>query len=205
MERLTTSPAPMVLASASPRRRELLAAMGVPFTVDASPLNEPAERPSAVTPRQWAEAVAYYKARSVAELHPGAWVLGADTLVSCAGLVLGKPADLADARRMLELQARLPGDVITGVALVRCAMNADPSIVAGAERLLFSDVSRVWMRDDEHLRSEYLLGGDWQGKAGAYGIQNVGDRLVERLEGSFSNVVGLPVERLQTILSRLLR
>lgn len=183
----------LILASASPRRRELLAGLGVPFTVEPPPLAEPRERPAGVSPRAWAEALAYFKARCVAERRPAQWVLGADTIVVCAGRVLGKPADVVEARAMLELQARQPADVITGVALVR--------VGAVAERRLTSEVTRVWMRDDAEQREAYLAAGDWADKAGAYGIQHSGDRLVERIEGSFSNVVGLPVERLDRLLA----
>src|SRR5262245_5572762 len=90
---------PLILASASPRRSDLLREMGVRFDVRPSPLREPAEKPVGTSPRVWAEAVAVFKARSVANLNPGRWVLGADTIVVCSGRVLGKPEDLDDARR----------------------------------------------------------------------------------------------------------
>jgi septum formation protein len=183
----------MILASASPRRRELLAGLGVRFTVEPPRLAEPRERPSGVRPRAWAEALAYFKARCVADGRPRHWVLGADTVVACAGRVLGKPADQAEARGMLELQAREPADVITGVALVR--------VGAVVERRIASAVTRVWMRDDASEREAYLAGGGWMGKAGAYGIQEAGDRLVESIDGSFSNVVGLPAELLARLLA----
>lgn len=183
----------LILASASPRRRELLAALGVPFTVEPAGLTEPREPPAGVGARAWAEALAYFKARCVAEGRPGRWVLGADTIVVCAGRLLGKPAGVVEARQMLELQARQPAEVITGVALVRIG-----DVVA---RHLASAVTRVWMRDDPMEREKYLVLGDWTDKAGAYGIQEVGDRLVERIEGSISNVVGLPVELLTGLLA----
>lgn len=184
----------LILASASPRRRELLDALGARFEVHPAPLEEPRDKPAHLTPAAWVEALAYYKARAVADQHPGVWVLGADTIVVCEGQILGKPRDLADARDMLELQARRPSEVITGLALVR-----------GGEcftRAITHDATRVWMRDRADLRESYLLAGDWQGKAGAYGIQDVGDALVERRIGSFSNVVGLPVERAEPLLRR---
>jgi septum formation protein len=91
---------------------------------------------------------------------------------------------------MLQLQAGRASEVITGVALVRV------DEFGGVRRIVGHDVTHVWMRDDAMYRSEYLASGDWAGKAGAYGIQDVGDRLVERIDGSFSNVVGLPTELL---------
>jgi septum formation protein len=204
---------PIVLASASPRRRQLLHDAGIAFTVCEPPYAEPALMPATVTPRHWAEALAYFKARSVAERVRGQWVLGADTLVCCAGQVLGKPLDEADARRMLALQARRPGDVITGVALVRVSVSGENE--PACRRRILSDVTRVWMYDAPELRARYLASGQWHGKAGAYGIQEIGvdvgmehesrsaseRSLVERIEGSFSNVVGLPVERLGELLS----
>lgn len=184
----------LILASASARRRELLERVYPGFAVEPCALPEPVRRPAGTSARQWAEALAYFKARAIAERHPGSWVLGADTLVACGDALLGKPWDLADARRMLELQVRTPGDVVTGVCLVR----------QGAEerRITRSDVTRVWMRDDAAAREAYLHSGDWEGKAGAYGLQTVGDRLVDRIEGSFSNVVGLPLELVAGMLRK---
>lgn len=187
---LTTA---LIVASASPRRHALLRELGLPFEVRAGPLPEPDAPPSGLSPRGWAEALAYFKARSVSRLARGRWVLGADTIVACGGSILGKPTDERDARRMLELQARMPGDVITGMALVR----EDEAIT----RLVSSAVTRVWMRDDENAREAYLRSGEWRDKAGAYGIQDVGDVLVERVEGSRSNVVGLPLELLREMLT----
>jgi septum formation protein len=183
----------IILASASPRRRELLAQIYPAFDVEPSPHEEPLRRSENVPPAQWAQALAYYKARGVADGHPGRWVLGADTIVACAGRVLGKPRDVADAQEMLVLQARQVSDVLTGVCLLR---RGDTG-----QRLSPVGTTRVWMDDDPPAREAYLRSGDWQAKAGAYGIQDVGDRLVERIEGSFSNVVGLPLE----LVARLLR
>jgi septum formation protein len=183
----------LILASASARRCALLAEVCPAFDVQPCPYAEPQRKSAKVPPRQWVEAVAYFKARGVAECRPRRWVLGADTIVVCAGELLGKPRDRDDARRMLELQARAASEVLTGVCLVR--MDSDPQRVSAA------DVTRIWMHDDPAARETYLRTGDWQGKAGAYGIQDVGDRLVARIEGSFSNVVGLPLE----LVARMLR
>jgi septum formation protein len=183
----------LVLASASPRRRKLLAELGLRFEVCPCPLPEPGRKPAAVAPAAWAEALAHFKAGAVADRHCGRWVLGADTIVVCAGILLGKPRDVHDARRMLELQAGRVTEVITGACLVRRADDV--------RRIIGHEVTLVWMRDALEERRSYLAGGDWRGKAGAYGIQSVGDRLVERLEGSFSNVVGLPL----TLVERMLR
>ena len=185
----------IILASASPRRRELLAQIYPAFDVEVCALEEPVPHSEEISPPAWAEALAYYKARCVAERRPNRWVLGADTIVVCDRRILGKPRDLDDARAMLELQARHVSEVMTGICLVR--RGADD------RRVTQVDVTRVWMRDDAAQREAYLRSGDWAEKAGAYGIQTVGDRLVARLEGSFSNVVGLPLERLARLLAHV--
>jgi septum formation protein len=182
----------LILASASPRRRKLLTELGLCFDVHPCPLTEPVVKPPEVAPAAWAEALAYFKARAIADRCPGHWVLGADTIVVCAGQLLGKPRDMNDARRMLELQAGRPTDVITGVCVVRSGESF--------RRILGHRVTVVWMRDAPEERRAYLESQDWRGKAGAYGIQNVGDRLIEHLEGSFSNVVGLPVGLVRRML-----
>jgi septum formation protein len=186
--------AKLILASASPRRQALLREMLPHFDVTACQRAEPQHKPAGLSALAWVQALAYYKARGVAEAQPGRWVLGADTIVVCGESLLGKPADEADAARMLALQAGRPSVVITGVCLMRMGGTV--------QRLFLVDSTRVWMRADPQEVAAYLRSGDWQGKAGAYGIQDVGDRLVERIEGSFSNVVGLPVERLAHVLRR---
>jgi septum formation protein len=183
----------LILASASSRRRELLARVYSAFDVEAAPYEEPQQKPAEVPPEQWAQALAYFKARAVAERHRDRWVLAADTIVVCGGHILGKPHDEVEARAMLELQAARVSDVLTGVCLLRRGM--------AEQRVSQVERTRVWMRDDPVEREAYLRSGDWRAKAGAYGIQNVGDRLVERIDGSFSNVVGLPLE----LVARLLR
>ncbi|MFO0839450.1 MAG: Maf family protein [Phycisphaerae bacterium] len=200
---------PIVLASASPRRAELLRGLGIDFVVEPSPFPEPNARPTHVAIREWAEAMAYFKARAVAERVNGRWVLGADTVVACAGRMLGKPRDLDDARRMLEMQAGVASDVVSGVALLRRGevRRAENASVTSNDRepaldtFISSERTRVYMRDDKRLRDAYLASGDWRGKAGAYGIQDVGDALVERIEGGFDNVVGLPT----SCVARMLR
>lgn len=181
-----------ILASASPRRRAILSEMGLRFRVLPCALAEPTERPAGVAPAAWAEALAHFKARAVADEHEGEWVLGADTVVWCGGELLGKPRDPDDARRMLRKQAERASDVITGVCVCRAGRSA--------WRCISHAVTKVWMRDCPEQLDAYLDSGDWRGKAGAYGIQTVGDRLVRRIDGSFSNVVGLPRELVERVL-----
>lgn len=196
----------IILASASPRRRELLRGLVDPLEVVAPALSEPRHRPARVSAAAWAEALAYFKARTIADTHPGAWVIGADTVVWCAGELLGKPRDADHARRMLELQSGGEAEVITGVALLRVGPDDSGPVTgtgaaSGVRRFFGHAVSRVWMRDSPAFVESYLASGDWRGKAGAYGIQDTADKWIARIEGSFSNVVGLPVE----LVSRMLR
>lgn len=181
---------PLLLASASAQRRVILESMCTPFEVAPSLLPEPAWRPR-LAPARWAEALAYFKARAVAERHPGRQVLGADTLVVCERRILGKPIDRRDAEEMLRLQAGRGAEVITGVCL----------LTPGRLRRVAHERTVVWMRDSPAERAAYLESGAWAGKAGAYGIQGMDDRLIERVEGCFSNVVGLPSRLVQRLLA----
>ncbi|HUS93284.1 MAG TPA: Maf family protein [Phycisphaerae bacterium] len=184
---------PLVLASSSPRRRQLLADAGLSFDVVPPPFGEPEELPEDLTPTRRAEALAYFKARAVAECRPEACVLGADTIVAADGRVLGKPADRADAERMLRGLSGTRHAVITGVAL----------LMPCGRRLIASETTYVTMRPmTEQEIADYLASGEWIGKAGAYAIQETADRFVVGLEGSFSNVVGLPVELVERLIGR---
>ncbi len=181
----------LVLASASPRRRELLAQAGISFEVVAPTIPELDEVVSKLPPAQQAEALAFFKARSVWDADPARWVLGADTIVALGGQVLGKPRDRQHAGQILSSLSGTRHVVITGLALL-----------SPADRSIASDSTYVTMRklSDQEIES-YLDSGLWAGKAGAYGIQEIGDRFVEHVEGSFSNVMGLPME----LLDRMLR
>lgn len=187
----------LILASASPRRRDLAPKLGWDVVIHPCRIPEPALPPQSVAPRAWAAALAYFKARAVGEAQRNQVVLGADTIVAVDHRILGKPADEHEARAMLNIQAGRSSEVITGICLLR--------IGAAAARLISCDVTRVWMRDDPSERERYLVSGEWAGKAGAYGIQDMGDRLVEKVEGSLTNVVGLPLEKLARLLAQWTR
>ncbi len=151
-------------------------------------IDEPTDLGASLSPAGLAEALAYFKARSVADVREAACVVGADTIVATAGpssRVLGKPADRHDAERMLRSLSGTRHQVITGVAVIG----------PGARRQIASDLTYVTMRPmtDSEIAA-YLESGEWIGKAGAYAIQETADRFVDKVEGSFSNVVGLPVE-----------
>jgi len=177
----------LILASASPRRQELLEEARIPFQVDAPSIEEwdSATHPE-LSPSELVRANARRKAEAVAARHPGSPVLAADTLVCCEGRILGKPADAAQAAAMLAWLAGRTHEVLTGVAL------RDP-----ASRTLREHVARtrVTFRPlDAAQIAAYLAKVHVLDKAGAYALQDHGFDLVERIEGSRTNVIGLPME-----------
>jgi septum formation protein len=182
---------PLILASASPRRAELLRQLQPEFEIVPSDATEISD--GQFTPQELCQLNAHRKARAVAKKIPDALVLGADTLVFLDGEIMGKPRDLADARRML---ARLQGrthQVVTGVSLIH---------LRGHRERLFAVSTDVTFRPlDEKQISDYLSKINPLDKAGAYAIQEHGDLIVSEVSGSFSNVVGLPVERLDEELA----
>jgi septum formation protein len=154
----------------------------------APPLPEPAASAEGLSPAQQAEALSYFKASSVADRLAEGVVLGADTIAALGGEIFGKPADRGDAERILRRLGGTTHEVITGVTLLDAATR---------QRLVRHAVTAVTMRSFHEVRLQaYLDSNEWQGKAGAYGIQDRGDEFVERIEGSFDNVVGLPTELL---------
>ncbi len=190
-------PARLILASASPRRAELLREHGYDFTVVESPLIEPAEFTDDVSPVERAESSSYFKAKSVVGIVEDAWILAADTIATVDGRVFGKPADRSDARTILQSLSGTTHQVITGVTLLDASNGA---------RLIRHDSTDVVMRELSAAEIEdYLDSNAWEGKAGAYGIQDKGDAFVERIEGSFTNVVGLPMELVAQMLDEFSR
>lgn len=175
---------PLILASSSPRRRQLLEMLGIPMRV--IPPNLPEVRRPAETPIDYVERLAREKAFSV----PGRLVLGADTTVIVRDQVLEKPEGVADALRMLrKLQGRTH-QVVTSVALV-------------ADGLLHqaTDITNVtFRRADDAMLEAYVATGEPMDKAGAYGIQGYGAALVERIEGDFFSVMGLPIRLVLNLL-----
>lgn len=173
----------IVLASGSPRRRELLERAGLRFEVQPSPAEELHD--PALEPWHLCEENAWLKASAVAALRPGDWIIGADTLVFLDGEPLGKPADLAAARAMLRRLAGREQQVCTGACVI------DPE---GRARRLHA-ISSVRFRPlTEAEIDAYLELVDPLDKAGGYAIQEHGERLVEEIRGPFDNVVGLPVD-----------
>ena len=185
--------ADFILASASPRRKELLERAGYKFIVDASGIDE--NCCDKAHPIEYAAQLALAKAGDVAKRHPNMFVLGADTIAACDGLIIGKPADAADAERITKLLFSKPHKVITAVAVVR--------ICDGIE-ILRADTTIVYPKKmtDDMIR-KHLASGTWQGKAGAYAIQETGDEFVDSIDGSITNVMGLPMEIIEEIFAEL--
>ena len=194
--RKTATGCRLVLASSSPRRRELLAGAGVEFEVVPPPIDEPTGDCRRVGPVQQAEALAFFKAAAVHELHRDAWVLAADTIVALDGVILGKPDDEAGARGMLRTLSGTRHAVITGVALLS---------PGGTRRLAAAQTYVTMQAMSDAEIDEYIAGGEWVGKAGSYAIQESADRFVESVEGSFTNVVGLPMELVTRLLDKKAR
>ena len=181
---------PLVLASASPRRAELLTSAGFQFTVEAADVDE-TERPGE-SPEAYVVRVARDKARTVAgrRRQPGEVVLAADTTVVAGGEILAKPVDETGAIRMLTLLSGAVHDVFTGV-------------VAIADQVEIEEVVRTRVHLRPVTREEiswYVASGEPMGKAGAYGIQGRAARFIDRIEGSWSAVVGLPVAAVHRLL-----
>ncbi len=183
----------LVLASASPRRQELLRNAGIAFEV------QPADIPEDPLPgegaKHCAERLAREKALAVARQRPHDVVLGADTAVVVEGQydgeLLGKPSDAADAARMLRMLSGREHQVITGVCLV---VNGQTSVASETTLVTVSEIT------DEDI-AEYVASGEPMDKAGAYAIQGIASRWIPRIEGDYSNVVGLPV----ALVFRMLR
>ncbi len=180
--------APLILASASPRRVQLLQQAGAEFTVkDPGPDRD---WPGEAAPRSGVRALALDKAKRVAAERPDAVVLGADTVVVIRGERLGKPASTNEARAMLQRLHGRKHEVWTGLALVH-----------GGEQRTAAECTVVRMAKlSERDLEAYLATGESLDKAGAYGIQGLAGQFVKGIEGDYTNVVGLPLARLRTLL-----
>jgi septum formation protein len=183
---------PLVLASGSPRRRELLARVGVAVEVMPPDVDE-SRRPEGA-PLPYVRRVARSKAAAVARRLPDRWVLAADTIVEVDGEILGKPSDAADARRMWELMAGRSHQVITVFALR--GPGSREVVREVATEVIFRAAS-----PDEI--AAYLRAGEWRDKAGGYAAQGMAAAFVSGVRGSFTNVVGLPLVEVLEELARV--
>ena len=184
----------LILASQSPHRLELLRNAG--YSVSAIPANIPEPDPAAFPDFESGLIhIATLKARAVFKTGAAGLILAADTVGVVAGQVFGKPLDRSDARRMLAAISGTVHQVCTGWCLLR---TSDQLHVAGVECTTIT--MRAWTADEFE---SYLDGGDWIGKSGAYGLQLPNDPFVTNIAGSPSNVVGIPLERLATVVAEL--
>jgi septum formation protein len=178
----------LVLASSSPRRRELLTVLGIPFTVQSADIDESAQAGEA--PSQYAARLAREKAQAIAKSRPADSVLGADTIVILGNEVLGKPSGTADAQRMLRTLSGKVHQVTTAVCLVT---NGDCS-----EHV---ETTHVFVREIPQAEIDaYVASGEPMDKAGAYAIQGGAAKWIYRIEGDYFNVVGLPVAAVWNLL-----
>ncbi len=181
----------LILASASPRRRELLERYHTELNIDPSPGPDvPPERPG---PAEIVKALSAAKAADVAARHPGELVIGADTIVELDGVILGKPVDRDDAFRMLRMLSGREHRVYTGVTIFRDDLLSSE---AEATRVFFREMT------DEQINA-YIDTGEPMDKAGAYGCQGAASLFIEKIEGDFFNVMGLPLCHLGQMLERL--
>ena len=181
----------LILASTSPRRRELLALLGITFDV-LPPTAEEVPFP-ALAPGEQAAQFALDKARSIAERYPDDLVLGGDTVIDIDGLLLGKPRDRKEAETMLRHLRGRGHAVHTGIALLRHVSHTTVTHL---------ETARVWLTPftDETLQ-QYLDTNESMDKAGAYSIQGEGARLIEKIEGDYPTIVGLPLRRAAALLA----
>ncbi len=187
-----TGTAPLILASGSPRRKALLAHLGIPFRIHVSDAPETLE--PGLPPEAQATILAARKARAVVATIESGLVLGADTIVVLDGEILGKPVDDADAARMLRRLSGRDHQVITGLALVDAATGAmDQSAVSSTVRVRSLATGEI---------ATYVATGEPADKAGAYAIQGIGSALIAGFEGCFNNIVGLPICAVARLLAR---
>lgn len=184
----------LILASSSPRRQELLREIGIPFQVHAANINE--DQSAGEAPIEYALRLAREKAEAVAARYPQSYVLGADTIVVLKGEVLGKPNDQKDAVRMLRLLSGREHEVTTAVSLI------GPNLVApGTLAETRASTTKVYFREIAEAEiQQYVAGSEPMDKAGAYAIQGGASRWTDRIEGEFSNVVGLPLSLVTEML-----
>lgn len=185
-------PVTIILASASPRRKQLLTEAGYKFTSIAADINESAFFTEHIEPDEYAKRLALAKAKSVAEKYPHSLVIGADTVIDFKGQIIGKPADAEQAQQIIRKLFSCPHKVITAIAIVRMADGIE---------IVESDTTIVYPKKltDEQI-AKHIKSKSWQDKAGAYAIKESNDEFIEKIEGSLTNVMGLPMELLQRLL-----
>jgi septum formation protein len=183
---------PFILASASPRRRELLASIGLDFTV--IPSHIPEERGSDESAEEYVARLSREKAAEIAKSHPSDWIIAADTTVLLGDELLEKPRDAADAQRMLAAIAGQTHVVYTGVTLQHAERGHHDT------RVTTSEVRMLSLSADDI--AWYVTTGEPMDKAGAYAVQGIGAMFIDSIHGSYTNVVGLPLATLFRMLRK---
>ena len=168
---------------------------GYEFSVVPPDVDESTFKTDDVEPDEYAKRLALAKAKSVAQEHPDSIVIGADTIVDSRGRIIGKAADAREAEQITRELFSAPHKVITGIAIVRLSNGME---------LVRSDSTTVYPKKmtPEQI-AEHIKGGSWRDKAGSYAIKETGDEFVEKIEGSLTNVMGLPMELLGSLLAQL--
>jgi septum formation protein len=182
-----------ILASASPRRREILSRLGISFSLDSSGISEPPRNPHE-RPHDYALRLARLKAKAVAQKHASGLVLAADTIVVLGNSIFNKPGTCAEARSMLRRLSGRWHEVVSGICLLDCQTRRAHSTFSR---------SRVHFRRLSPAEIEwYLKTGEYRDKAGAYGVQGFASLFIDRIEGCYFNIVGFPVAAFEKLCRR---
>lgn len=189
----------LILASQSPRRKELLDKMGLGNQYEVIPSEYEERLDDARSPEEVAEELGYGKALWVAERNPGAWVIGGDTIVTIKGKQLGKAADEQEAREMLKMLSGQSNTVTSSIALVYVEPGTESSRVI-KHQIGHESVEVFFKPYDQTLVDEYIATNDWKDKAGAYGIQSGAHKLIQSIRGNYDTIVGLPTHTLVKFL-----
>jgi septum formation protein len=185
--------ASFILASASPRRKELLEKAGFKFEVAVPEVDESSFYSTGIRAEEYAKRLALAKSKNIAGKFPDYFVIGADTVVDYKGEIIGKAGDEKHAEEIIQKLFSQSHKVITAVAIVKLSEGIE---------IVESDTTIVFPKKMSPSQiTEHIKGGSWRDKAGAYAIQETGDEFVERIEGSLTNVMGLPMELLQRLLA----
>ncbi len=185
-----------ILASKSTRRRELLRKAGYRFEIVPPEVDEAGFNTQGANPDEFAKSLALAKAESVSKSFPQRIVVGADTIIDCEGRIIGKAENAAEAEKIVRLLFSRPHKVITGLAIVKIKDKLE---------IVESDTTIVYPKPmTERQIAEHIKSGIWQDKAGAYAIQEQGDEFVEKIEGSLTNVMGMPMELFEQLILKVL-
>jgi septum formation protein len=195
-------PPRLILASQSPRRKELLDLMGLSDRYEVVPSEFKEQLDDNRSPEEVAEELGYGKALWIAERNPGAWVVGSDTIVTISGKQLAKPTDEQEARNMLKILAGETNTVTSSVALV-CVQKDTPKGERVIKHFIGSESCTVFFKPyNQAAVDKYIASGDWRDKAGGYGLQSGAQTLVDHFEGNYDTIVGMPTHILSKYLEK---